>query len=213
MTTNNTWPDAETYVPLTLEMALASKQKTGSLSSCLPVAAAISSLPEACDDKTDSYVDSPLTVPHLIAMLDASGPNISEFPLPVRTLLDIGCPSTVISSALVDELRLRQYPLPPEEDNLSSLSELPLSCKEYIKLELSGVGSHQRSELKLILVFLYPSFLECHSCLPITFVMNFSSFYVCYQDYFCYCCYQIVFVIFSYFLGSRICFIFVIFHR
>ena len=92
MTTNNTWPDAETYVPLTLEMALASKQKTGSSSSRLSAAAAISSLPEARDDETDSYVDSPLTVPHLIATLDASGPNISEFPLPVRTLLDIGCP-------------------------------------------------------------------------------------------------------------------------
>ena len=141
MTANNTWPDAETYVPLTLEMALASKPKTGPSSSRLPAAAAISSI-EAQDDETDSYVDSPLTIPHLVATLDAFGPNVSEFPLPVRALLDIGCPSTVISSALVNELGLRRYPLPPEEDNLSSLSELPISCKEYVKLELSsGNGS------------------------------------------------------------------------
>ena len=75
-------------------------------------------------------------------MLDAFGPNISEFPLSVPALLDIGCPSVVINSNLVDELGLHQYPLPLEEDNLSSLSESPLSCKEYVRLELlSGNGS------------------------------------------------------------------------
>jgi hypothetical protein len=142
MTVNNTWPDAETYIPLTLEAALASKPPTGSSSSRLPAAAAISSHSEARDDETDSYVDPPLTVPHLVATLDAFGPNVSEFPLPVHALLDIGCPSTVISSALANELGLRRYPLPPEEDNLSSLSESPISCKEYVKLELSsGNGS------------------------------------------------------------------------
>jgi hypothetical protein len=130
MTINNTWPDAETYIPLTLEMALASKPR-------LPAAAVISR-----DDETDSYVDQPLTVPHLVATLDAFGPNISEFPLPVPALLDVGCPSVVISAALANELGLRRYPLPPAEDNLSSLSESPLSCKEYVKMELSsGNGS------------------------------------------------------------------------
>lgn len=143
MTVNNTWPDAETYIPLTLEMALASKAKNGSSSSRLPAAAAISSQTEARDDETDSYVDSsPLTVPHLVATLDAFGPNISEFPLSVSALLDIGCPSVVINSDLANKLGLRRYPMPPGEDNLSSLSESPLSCKEYVKMELSsGNGS------------------------------------------------------------------------
>ena len=142
MTANNTWPDAESYIPLTLEMALAAKPRTGAVSSRLPAAAAISSKNEVRDDETDSYVDHPLTVPHLVAMLDAFGPNISEFPLSVPAMLDIGCPSIVISSALANELGLRRYPLPPEEDNLSSLSETPLSCKEYVKMELSsGNGS------------------------------------------------------------------------
>ena len=143
MTTNNTWPDAETYVTLTLEKALASKPQNNASSSRLPAAAVISSPSEERDDETDSYVDqSPLTVPHLFATLDAFGPNISEFPLPVSALLDIGCPSTVISSDLASKLGLRRYPLPLEEDNLSSLSESPLSCQEYVKMELSsGNGS------------------------------------------------------------------------
>ena len=104
MTANNTWPDVETYIPLTLEMALAAKPRTGASSLRLPAAAAIVHVNEACDDETDSYVDPPLTVPHLIATLDAFGPNISEFPLSVPALLDIGCPSVVINSTLVNEL-------------------------------------------------------------------------------------------------------------
>ena len=106
MTANNTWPDAETYIPLTLKMALASKPQIGSLSSCLSAAAAIHSKIEACNDKTDLYVDHPFTVPHLIATLDAFRPNISKFLLPVPAMLDIGCPSVVISSALTNELGL-----------------------------------------------------------------------------------------------------------
>ena len=148
MTINNTWPDAETYIPLTLEMALASKPQTGSSSSSrLPAAAATSSKIEACDDDTDSYVDHPLTVPHLVATLDAFGPNISDFPLPIPAMLDIGCPSVVISSALANELGLRRYPLPPKEDNLSSLSESPLSCKEYVKMELSSGNGSWKSKM------------------------------------------------------------------
>ena len=143
MTATNTWPDVETYVPLTLEMALASKPQSVASSSCLPAAAAISLHGEEQDDETDLYVDpSPLTVPHLVATLDAFGPNISELPLSVSALLDIGCPSVVINSNLANKLGLRRYPLPPEEDNLTSLSESPLSCKEYVKMELSsGNGS------------------------------------------------------------------------
>lgn len=115
MTTTNTWPDAENYTPLTLKKALASKPQTSTSSLHLPAAAVISSQTEAYDDETDSYVDlSSFTVPHLVATLDAFGPNISEFPQPVPALLDIGCPSIVISSNLVDELGLHQYPLPLE---------------------------------------------------------------------------------------------------
>ena len=145
MTMNNTWPDAEIYIPLTLEMALASKPQAGASSSCLPAAAVISSQNEDRDDETDSYVDQPLTVPNLVAILDAFGPNISKFPLPVPALLDVGCPSVVISSALANKLGLRQYPLLPAEDNLSSLSESPLSCKEYVKMELSSGNGNWKS--------------------------------------------------------------------
>ncbi|KAJ7910178.1 hypothetical protein B0H13DRAFT_613714, partial [Mycena leptocephala] len=74
----------------------------------------------------------------LYANITLSGPSISEFPLPVRSLLDIGCPSIVISDDLVNKLGLRRYPLPAEEDNLSSLSESPLSCREYVKLRVSS---------------------------------------------------------------------------
>jgi hypothetical protein len=118
MTINNAWPNAETYIPLTLEMALASKAQNTASSSRLPAAAAISNQNEARNDKTDSYVNSPFTIPHLVTTLDAFGPNISEFSLSLPALLDIGCPSIVISSATVDELGLRRYPLPPEEDIL-----------------------------------------------------------------------------------------------
>ena len=103
MTTNNTWPNAKTYIPLTLEMALAAKPNSGALSSHLPAAAVISAHHGACDDETDSYVEPPLTVPHLIASLDTFGPNISEFPLSIPALH----PSVVISSACANELGLQ----------------------------------------------------------------------------------------------------------
>ncbi|KAG5634028.1 hypothetical protein H0H81_003736, partial [Sphagnurus paluster] len=87
-------------------------------------------------------VEMALTMPHLTVTLDAFGPNVSEFPVSVSALLDSGCPSTVISGALADQLGLRRHPLPKEEDNLASLSNLPLTCTEYVKLELtSGLGA------------------------------------------------------------------------
>ncbi|RDB31066.1 hypothetical protein Hypma_000019 [Hypsizygus marmoreus] len=148
MVAKNSWPDAETYVPLTLEVALASKPQVSIPSSRLPAAAVISTPVEYCDDETDSYVDpSPLTIPHLVATLDAFGPNISEFPLSISALVDNGCPSTVISTALADQLGLRRYPLPPAEDNLSSLSESPLPCKEYVKMEVSSGNGGWRSDV------------------------------------------------------------------
>jgi hypothetical protein len=55
--------------------------------------------------------------------------------------MDIGCPCTVISLELCETLSLRRYKLPKREDNLSSLTNSPLSCTEYVKLEVqSGQG-------------------------------------------------------------------------
>ncbi|KIJ49047.1 hypothetical protein M422DRAFT_246839 [Sphaerobolus stellatus SS14] len=94
------------------------------------------------NDTSDSYIDTSFTSPHLIATMDATGPNVVDFPIPTVTLLDIGCPSTVINTTFADCLRLKQFPLLPEKDNLLSLSETPLSCKEYVKLRLRlGNGS------------------------------------------------------------------------
>ena len=95
-------------------------------------------------DTSDTYVPMPIpfTVPHLYASFEVTGPLIEDFPVPVKALLDIGCPSTVISNALIAKLGLRHFALPIEEDNLSLLSEPPLHCSEYVKLEVSsGKGS------------------------------------------------------------------------
>ncbi|KAJ7366422.1 hypothetical protein DFH08DRAFT_679185 [Mycena albidolilacea] len=93
---------------------------------------------EESESDPDGYVLPPLTVPHLYVDVTLSGPSISEFPIPVCSLLDIGCPSIVISDKLATKLGLRRYPLPVEEDNLSLLSESPLSCQEYVKLKVSS---------------------------------------------------------------------------
>jgi RNase H-like domain found in reverse transcriptase/Reverse transcriptase (RNA-dependent DNA polymerase)/Integrase zinc binding domain len=128
MKDTNTWPDPATYVTLTA-----------------PAASTITKGEEK-DNETDSYVpsppDIPFTVNQLYTTLHTTGPRITEFPVPVQALMDIGCPSTVISEALCDRLGLRRYPLPKSENNLSSLSEMPLKCEEYVKLELqSGQGA------------------------------------------------------------------------
>ena len=51
-------------------------------------------------------------------------------------MLDIGCPSVVISDELVTRLGLRRFRLPAAEDNLSSLSDTPLDCREWVRLEV-----------------------------------------------------------------------------
>ncbi|KAF9059735.1 hypothetical protein BDP27DRAFT_1430937 [Rhodocollybia butyracea] len=89
------------------------------------------------ESDTDEFA-SPFTVSHLYADVSLTGPAISEFPISSTSLLDIGCPSTVISAELSDKLGLRRFPLPKEEDNLSSLSEEPLWCTEYVKLRVSS---------------------------------------------------------------------------
>jgi hypothetical protein len=102
---------------------------------------------EESDSGHDGYVLPPLTVPHIYANVTLSGPSVSEFPVPVCSLLDIGCLSIVISDQLVKKLGLRRFPLPAEEDNLSSLSESPLSCREYVKLKASSTDGNWTSRV------------------------------------------------------------------
>ena len=79
------------------------------------------------DNKTNSYVpppvDVPFSVPHLYPTLYATGPLITEFPIQIHPLMDIGCPCTVISLELCEQLGLRRYPLPTKENNMSSLTK------------------------------------------------------------------------------------------
>ncbi|TFK17546.1 hypothetical protein FA15DRAFT_710688 [Coprinopsis marcescibilis] len=138
----DTWPEASTYKTLTLEMVLAAKPR---------LVAGFVGVHEGSDDDTfndditdDGCVLSPIsfTVPHLVASLEITRPAITEFPLSVQSLLDIRCPSTVISDALATKLGHRRFKLPPEENNLSSLSNTLLEAKEYVKLEAtSGNGA------------------------------------------------------------------------
>ena len=135
MKANNSWPDVDSYHTLTLEMASAAAPKV--------TTAYIEG--EVQDDETDSYVthssEIPFTVPHLYVQLTTTGPHVSEFPIPIQALIDVGSPSTVISSELANKLGLRRYKLPLAEDNLASLSESPIRCKEYVKFEVqSGLG-------------------------------------------------------------------------
>uniref|UniRef100_A0A8H8CNN1 Uncharacterized protein n=1 Tax=Psilocybe cubensis TaxID=181762 RepID=A0A8H8CNN1_PSICU len=137
MTKNNTWPDWSTYKPLTRAMALAEKSARESKTR-VPVAfVGMSAVSEDYADE-DTYVPSSTTtttdpppsfsVPHLYAPVEATGPAISEFPLSFKALLDIGCPSTVISGSTAASLGLHRLPLPHAEDNLCSLTEDPLVC-------------------------------------------------------------------------------------
>ncbi|KAF5378288.1 hypothetical protein D9615_008791 [Tricholomella constricta] len=167
LTAANAWPDVATYVELTLDMANAAKPKHNTPAARIAAAAAVTAqvktVAEHLDNETDSYVNSPFTVPHLVATLDASGPNISDFPIPVAALLDIGCPSTVISRSLVDQLGLQRRPLPRGEDNLSSLSSAPLTCTEYVKLELtSGRGAWKSGSFKA----------KVHDGLPVPIILG-----------------------------------------
>jgi hypothetical protein len=113
MVATNSWPNPDTYMTLTA-----------------PVAAAAQ---DAEDNKTDSYVppavEPPFTVPHLYAPLTLTGPLITEFPISTKALIDIGSPCTVISQELCESLGLRRYKLPARENNFSSLSNSPLSCR------------------------------------------------------------------------------------
>ena len=91
MKADNAWPEAETYVTLT---ALATSVVTE----------------ENKDSETDSYVPPPVDVPfsmsHLLPTLYVTGPLITELPIKIHPLMDIGCPCTVISLELCECLGL-----------------------------------------------------------------------------------------------------------
>ncbi|KAF9004210.1 hypothetical protein BDQ17DRAFT_1304961 [Cyathus striatus] len=136
MKKTNTWPDIDSYIPLTETMAKAAVPR-------LTAGAAQMAAAYSDDNTDDSYVSTthdsiPFSIPHIYATFDITGPSISEFPISVTSLLDIGCPSVVISSSLVDKLGLCRRPLPASEDNLSSLTQEPLHCTEYVKITLSS---------------------------------------------------------------------------
>jgi hypothetical protein len=144
MKADNTWPDAATYVTLTAPPPNAATQGN------------------AKDDDTDSYVPPPFTVAQLYTTLYASGPLVTEFPIAVQGLMDIGCSSTVISLALCELLGLRRYPLPSVENNMSSLSELPLNSEEYVKLDLQselGVWKSGVHKMKVVKGLPFPIIL------------------------------------------------------
>ena len=121
MNKTNSWPDPATYVTL--------KAPAG-LRIATTMAPTVDKGEEE-DNETDTYVppppNIPFTVNHLYATLNATGPLITEFPIPVQVLMDRGSPCTVISAEFCDCLGLHQYPLPKEENNLTSLSQAPLN--------------------------------------------------------------------------------------
>jgi len=161
MKANNTWPDVHSYVPITA--AKAARTASGLVAAVgadedLEVHDAyIEEYTEddiaPRDDDTEGYVCPPLdsptphSIPHLFTKADISGPAISSFPIRVRAMLDIGCPATVMSGRLATLLGVRRYPLPREEDNLTSLSKAPLRCTHYAKIDFTINNRVWKSEV------------------------------------------------------------------
>ncbi|KAG6859291.1 hypothetical protein C0995_009936, partial [Termitomyces sp. Mi166 len=114
---------------------------------------------EAQDEDTDkSYkyandfpppLEAPFFEPHMMARVEVRGSSFLSPAVTVDVILDNGCPSTVISLKLAQQLGLKQFPLPAEEDNLTSLSKSPLTCKEFVQLEVvSGRGAWRSWEFR-----------------------------------------------------------------
>ena len=61
--------------------------------------------------------------------LCVTGPLITQFPIKLHPLMEISCPCTVIS---LTHLGLRQSPLPEKENNMVSLTQQKINCKEYM---------------------------------------------------------------------------------
>jgi hypothetical protein len=158
MKKTNTWPDPATYKPLTQAMALAAKPKR------VPVGY-VPDLTTMDDDEADGEFDDedgfydeetyalpadnppPFTMPHLYAHVLATSPSDPNSTVSTKCLLDVGCPSTVISGRLATKLGLRRYPLPKREDNLSSLSGTPLSSLEFVELVITQSRGSWRSKV------------------------------------------------------------------
>ncbi|KAH6907753.1 hypothetical protein BKA70DRAFT_1104352, partial [Coprinopsis sp. MPI-PUGE-AT-0042] len=141
MLKTNSWPDWNTYKTLTRDMALAAKARH--VVGFVGASSAITEDYDAEDD--DTYVASnsciPLTVPHILAPIEASGPSTSDFPRSFTAMPDNACPSIVISGSMVNTLGLRRRPLAKEEDNLSSLTG-EMRCQDYVRVEFtSGKGA------------------------------------------------------------------------
>ncbi|KAG6859273.1 hypothetical protein C0995_010095 [Termitomyces sp. Mi166 len=143
MKISNSWPDPKTTKPLTLATALTAKPKSiAGLAYVEPT-----SKDEIKDEDTDeSYTyaikssspEPPLSAPHMTVMLEMTGPSIISFPLSVCAILDNGCPSTVIDADLIAKLGLQRFPLAKHKDNLTSLTQSPLTCTEYVRLEATA---------------------------------------------------------------------------
>ncbi|KAH6903572.1 hypothetical protein BKA70DRAFT_1373963 [Coprinopsis sp. MPI-PUGE-AT-0042] len=152
MTAANEWPDAATYKTLTPAMATAAA--AAATPSRTTVAFVISGMwthPTRMSPHPPPPPSppSPFSIPHLYAPVQLTGPSITSFPLPVGAMLDIGCPPVVISDELVSKLGLRRFALPAVENNLLSLSESPLECREYVKLGVtSGDGAWKSGVIK-----------------------------------------------------------------
>ncbi|KAH6884043.1 hypothetical protein BKA70DRAFT_1125147 [Coprinopsis sp. MPI-PUGE-AT-0042] len=133
MLKTNSWPDWNNYKTLTRKMALAAKaRQVPSPKTTKLRMKTRTSLP---------IPPPPLTVPHILAPIEASGPSTSDFPRSFTAMPDNACPSIVISGPMVNTLGLRRRPLAKEEDNLSSLTG-EMKCQEYVRLEFtSGKGA------------------------------------------------------------------------
>jgi hypothetical protein len=137
MKADNTLPDAETYITL--------------------IAPATSAMTEENEDnKTNSYMPPPVDIPffisHLYPTFYVTSPLITKFPIQIHPLMDIGGPSTVISLKLCKQLGLQHYPLPKEENNVSSLTKQKINCGEYVKLELQSDQGTWKSGVQRIKV-------------------------------------------------------------
>ncbi|KAG6882993.1 hypothetical protein C0993_008363 [Termitomyces sp. T159_Od127] len=137
MKISNSWPDPKTTKMLTLAMALAAKPKA-----VAGLAYAETARNEEIGDKDtdDSYMyantsSSMLSAPHMTVMMEVMGLATHSSPLSVCAILDNSCPSTVISDEFATKLGLQRFRLPKSEDNLISLTEDPLTCNEYVRLE------------------------------------------------------------------------------
>ncbi|KAG6895713.1 hypothetical protein C0992_013111 [Termitomyces sp. T32_za158] len=87
------------------------------------------------DDEVVSFVADGMLEPCFVAWYHANQSRIDRMTLQEYL-------NELQSQKLVQQLGLKQFPLPAEEDNLTSLSQSPLTCKEFVRLEVvSGKGA------------------------------------------------------------------------